>query len=79
MRSSTTRLVRGIVRPASRDAYRRVSEQLVADGAEGIIAGCTEIELLIGPEDIAVPYFPTARLHALAAADAALAPEVEEP
>ncbi len=72
-------LVRGIVRPASRDAYRRVSEQLVADGAEGIIAGCTEIELLIGPEDIAVPYFPTARLHALAAADAALAPEVEEP
>ncbi|MGW6690005.1 aspartate/glutamate racemase family protein [Streptomyces sp. NPDC054961] len=63
----------GIVRDASRTAYRRVVEDLVAAGAEGIVLGCTEIELLIGPEDSPVPVFPTARLHAEAAVDAALA------
>lgn len=64
----------GVVRDASRAAYRRVVEDLVAEGAEGVILGCTEIELLIGPEDSPVPVFPTARLHAEAAVDAALAP-----
>ncbi|MFI9235710.1 aspartate/glutamate racemase family protein [Streptomyces sp. NPDC053079] len=63
----------GVVREESRAAYRRVVEDLVAEGAEGVILGCTEIELLIGPEDSPVPVFPTARLHAEAAVDAALA------
>ncbi|MCY0926143.1 aspartate/glutamate racemase family protein [Streptomyces sp. H27-H1] len=63
----------GIVRDESRAAYRRVVEDLVAQGAEGVVLGCTEIELLIGPEDSPVPVFPTARLHAEAAVDAALA------
>ncbi|MEU7135968.1 aspartate/glutamate racemase family protein [Streptomyces sp. NPDC046261] len=63
----------GVVREASRADYRRVVEELVAEGAEGVILGCTEIELLIGPEDSPVPVFPTARLHAEAAVDAALA------
>ncbi|MET8607268.1 aspartate/glutamate racemase family protein [Streptomyces rubiginosohelvolus] len=62
----------GEVRAASREAYREIIRGLVADGAEGVILGCTEIELLIGPEDSPVPVFPTARLHALAAVDAAL-------
>ncbi|MFE2506634.1 aspartate/glutamate racemase family protein [Streptomyces rubiginosohelvolus] len=62
----------GEVRAASREAYRQIIRGLVADGAEGVILGCTEIELLIGPEDSPVPVFPTARLHALAAVDAAL-------
>ncbi|MFI2467864.1 aspartate/glutamate racemase family protein [Streptomyces globisporus] len=62
----------GEVRAASREAYREIIRDLVADGAEGVILGCTEIELLIGPEDSPVPVFPTARLHALAAVDAAL-------
>ncbi len=53
-------------------AYREIIRSLVADGAEGVILGCTEIELLIGAEDSPVPVFPTARLHALAAVDAAL-------
>ncbi|MEV7783575.1 aspartate/glutamate racemase family protein [Kitasatospora sp. NPDC088351] len=65
----------GIVREESRAAYRRVIEELVAAGAEGVILGCTEIELLIGPQDSPVPVFPTARLHAEAAIDAALADE----
>ncbi|MEH6374828.1 aspartate/glutamate racemase family protein [Streptomyces sp. KLMMK] len=62
----------GVVREESRAAYRRVVEELVAAGAEGVILGCTEIELLLGPEDSPVPLFPTARLHAEAAVDAAL-------
>ncbi|MFF8744191.1 aspartate/glutamate racemase family protein [Streptomyces californicus] len=66
----------GEVREESRSAYREIIRSLVADGAEGVILGCTEIELLIGAEDSPVPVFPTARLHALAAVDAALrAPE----
>lgn len=62
----------GVVREESRAAYRKVIADLVADGAEGIILGCTEIELLIGSEDSPVPVFPTARLHAAAAVHAAL-------
>ncbi|MFD8639675.1 aspartate/glutamate racemase family protein [Streptomyces zaomyceticus] len=65
----------GIVREESRAAYRKVIEGLVADGAEGIILGCTEIELLIGSEDSPVPLFPTTRLHAAAAVNAALPAE----
>lgn len=37
-----------------------------------MVAGCTEIELLVTPADVEIPYFPTTRLHALAAVDAAL-------
>ncbi|MFE7510554.1 aspartate/glutamate racemase family protein [Streptomyces sp. NPDC057540] len=62
----------GIVREESRAAYQKVIKDLVANGAEGVILGCTEIELLIGPEDSPVPVFPTARLHAEAAVEAAL-------
>ncbi|GHH59888.1 aspartate racemase [Kitasatospora indigofera] len=63
----------GIVREESRDAYRAVIADLVAAGAEGIVLGCTEIELLIGPEHSPVPVFATTSLHARAAVDAALA------
>ncbi|MEU5718094.1 aspartate/glutamate racemase family protein [Streptomyces sp. NPDC020403] len=62
----------GIVRDESRTAYQEVIKDLVAAGAEGIILGCTEIELLIGPGDSPVPVFPTSRLHAEAAVEAAL-------
>lgn len=70
-----TELVRGIISDTSRAAYREVIDRLVERGAAGVIAGCTEIELLIGPEDLTVPWFPTAHLHAMAAVDAALADE----
>ncbi|MGA9746230.1 MAG: aspartate/glutamate racemase family protein [Nocardioides sp.] len=66
-------LCRGVVAPASRAAYREVIGRLVADGAEGIILGCTEIELLVGAADAEVPLFPTTRIHVEAAVDAALA------
>ncbi|WP_328459217.1 aspartate/glutamate racemase family protein [Amycolatopsis sp. NBC_00438] len=65
-------LVLGVVKPESREAYRGVIARLVEAGAEGVIYGCTEIELLVGPEDSAVPVFPTTRLHAEAAVDYAL-------
>lgn len=66
-------LVLGVVLDESRAAYRDVIERLVARGAEGIVLGCTEIELLVGAEDSPVPVFPTTQLHVDAALDAALA------
>lgn len=65
-------LVRGRVEPQSRDAYQAIIERLRDRGAAGVIAGCTEIELLIGPDDVDLPYFPTTTLHAAAAVDFAL-------
>jgi aspartate racemase len=62
----------GVVREESRDAYRQVIRRLVAAGAEGVIYGCTEIELLVGPQDSPVPVFPTTRLHVAAAVDRAV-------
>ncbi|GAA3017709.1 aspartate/glutamate racemase family protein [Streptosporangium longisporum] len=66
-------LVRGVLRESSRDAYARIIDELAADGAEGVVLGCTEIELLITEKDTAVPLLPSARLHAEAAAGFALA------
>lgn len=63
----------GVVSDPAREFYRRVMERLVARGAEGVILGCTEIELLVRPEDATVPVFPTTALHVAAALDRALA------
>ncbi len=65
-------LVRGEIREESRRRYVRAIDTLQHLGAEAVIAGCTEIELLVGPEDIGLPFFPTARIHAEAAARFAL-------
>lgn len=66
-------LVCGVIRPESRQAYVDVINNLLAQGAQGVILGCTEIGLLIKPEDSPVPVFDTTVLHALAAVDFALA------
>ncbi len=66
-------LVHGEVREESRAEYQRVMARLGEDGAQGIILGCTEIELLVQQEHSELPVFPTTRLHAIAAVDAALA------
>ncbi len=65
-------LVLGIVREESRREYLRIIDDLRRRGAEGIIEGCTEIGMLIGPEHTDVPLFDTTRIHALAAVEAAL-------
>lgn len=62
----------GQVLPASRQIYQRVMADLVAQGAQAIILGCTEISLLVGPADAAVPLFDTTALHARGAAELAL-------
>ena len=65
-------LVQGVVRPESKARYLEAIERLTARGAAGVIAGCTEIELLVGPDDVSVAYFPTTALHASAAVAFAL-------
>lgn len=65
-------LVAGTIRDESREAYRAVIARLIAQGARGIILGCTEIGLLVGEGDCAVPLFDTTRLHAMAGVDFAL-------
>jgi aspartate racemase len=66
-------LVAGKVFEESRETYRCVIRRLVADGAQGVILGCTEIMLLIGSHDSHVPLFDTTALHAEAAVAMALA------
>ncbi|KAK1813212.1 hypothetical protein LTR12_012401 [Friedmanniomyces endolithicus] len=65
-------LVQGRAEPTSRSAYRIVIARLVERGAEAIILGCTEIMLLVKPEDSPVPLFDTTSIHAEAAVDRAL-------
>ena len=63
----------GVFEESSRQAYLEVIDRLVAEGCEGVILGCTEIELLLPMESYAgVPLFPTTRLHCEAAIEAAL-------
>ncbi|MEI6643319.1 MAG: aspartate/glutamate racemase family protein [Novosphingobium sp.] len=65
-------LVAGRIEPASREVYRGVIARLAARGATAIILGCTEIMLLVRPEDSPVPLYDTTRLHAEAAVALAL-------
>jgi aspartate racemase len=65
-------LIRGVLHPSSRESYVRVIADLADQGAEAVILGCTEIELLITDKDTAIPLLPSARLHAEAAANFAL-------
>ena len=65
-------LVAGKVFPKSRTLYREIIARLIAEGAQAIILGCTEIMLLVSDEDSAVPLFDTTTIHAIAAVDRAL-------
>jgi aspartate racemase len=58
--------------PESRTQYQRIMSNLVSQGAEAVILGCTEISLLVGPEDATVPLFDTTSIHARSAAERAL-------
>jgi aspartate racemase len=66
-------LSRGQFLESSRAALGAVMARLAARGAEGVILGCTELPMLVQPEDASVPTFDTTTLHALAAVDMALA------
>ncbi|RLQ90250.1 aspartate/glutamate racemase family protein [Planomicrobium sp. Y74] len=71
-------LVAGELRQTSRETFQRAIRDLMAEGAEGIILGCTEIGLLIKPEDADVPVFDTAQIHAVAAVNKALKNDQEK-
>ena len=60
-------LVKGIIKEDSREKFLSVIDQLVANGAEGVILGCTEIELLINQNDTDITLFETTKIHAEAA------------
>ena len=57
-------LCRGIVRDGSRDGYLEIMDDLASRGAEGIVLGCTEIEMLVKPQHHALPLYDTTLLHA---------------
>ena len=63
----------GEIRESSKKQYVNIMERLMENGAEGIILGCTEIGLLVQDQDCRVPLFDTARIHAEAAVEYALA------
>lgn len=65
-------LCRGIVTDASRADVLAIVDALAAEGADAVILGCTEIGLLIGADDTALPVFDTTAIHARAALDFAL-------
>ena len=62
----------GKMNPSSKKRFKEIIGKLVENGAEGIILGCTEIPLLIKQEDVNVPIFDTAEIHAKAAVEFAL-------
>jgi aspartate racemase len=70
-------VVQGRAEPPSRQVYREVIARLVECGAEVVILGCTEIMLLVRPEDSPVPLFDTTAIHAEAAVDLALGEAVK--
>jgi aspartate racemase len=62
----------GVIRDESRAAYRRIMASLADRGAQAILLGCTEIDLLVTENDASVPLFDTTRLHARKAVELAL-------
>jgi aspartate racemase len=64
----------GVMREESREEYRRIMRELADRGSEAILFGCTEIDLLVGPDDSPVPVFDTTQLHARRAVELAVTP-----
>jgi aspartate racemase len=62
-------LGRGIINANTKQAYINIINNLIKQGAEGIILGCTEIPMLVSQEDVEVPVFDTATIHANAIVD----------
>jgi aspartate racemase len=65
-------LERGLLLTETKVRYLAIIQNLVENGAEAVILGCTEIPLLIKPEDCTIPIFDTTLIHAKAAARFAL-------
>lgn len=61
-----------VLKPESKNEYLRVIGELEEKGAQGVILGCTEIPMLITPQDVPIPLFDTTRIHAEAALQRAI-------
>ena len=70
-------LVKGVVRPESRQAYLEIIDAGRQAGADGVILGCTEIGMLIEQAHTSLPVFDTTLIHAAAIAEAAFTPQLE--
>lgn len=62
----------GIINEESKQSYVKIINNLIQQGAEGVILGCTEIGLLISQHNCSIPVYDTTRLHAQCAVDFAL-------
>lgn len=71
-------LTQGRVEDSSRTSYRRIIADLAERGAQGVILGCTEITLLVGPQDSPIPVFDSTRIHVEHALDLALSTSVAQ-
>ena len=65
-------LALGIITAVTKENYLQIMQKLQQEGAEGIILGCTEIPLLIKPNDFDLPLFDTTFIHANAAVNFSL-------
>jgi len=62
----------GEIKSSSKEKFSKVIENLVSQGAQGVILGCTEIPLIVEQKDYSIPLFDTTKLHSKAAVDFAL-------
>jgi len=62
----------GKINQSSKNKFKKIIQNLISNGAEGIILGCTEIPLLVKQEDVEVPLFDTTTIHAKSAVENAL-------
>ncbi len=65
-------LCRGVLNDSSRAQFVEIIERLAGAGADGVVLGCTEIDLLVRPDDTLLPLFPSSAIHARHAVDVAL-------
>ncbi|MCO4294042.1 aspartate/glutamate racemase family protein [Solitalea sp. MAHUQ-68] len=62
-------LGKGVIKPETRERYISIINELIQQGAEGVILGCTEIPLIIRQGDVTVPIFDTTLIHSAAAVE----------
>jgi aspartate racemase len=65
-------LVKGTLKNSTREYFRRVASELASKGCHAVVMGCTEIPLILGPEDVEVPLLDSTRILAKAAVEEAL-------
>ena len=64
-------LCRDVTTTASRATFESIAARLIAQGADGLILGCTEIGMLLSQSNVAVPVFDTTLIHCETALDLA--------